>query len=220
MTSSPSLRRPGRPAGRQGTELLSVARAVFLEHGFNGTTMQEIATRAAISKTSLYREHPSKDELFTSVVIDWTERGRDAMRPHLGRLAVAADLRNAFVELACTLQAAVLAPDVVGMRRLVAAQADQFPETAAAYLDNSWNSNINALADTIADLCTRQRLNVQDPWLSAHQFTWTAVGAALNARTIGGNTAATPPDVQHRFAVAAADTVTANQQAPVGRRTV
>lgn len=197
--------RPGRPAGRQGEELLVIARQVFLELGFSGATMQEVATRARISKTSLYREHPSKDELFAAVVVDWARRGRGAMRPHLDRLLAAEDMRNALVELATTLQAAVLAPDVIRMRRLVAAESDRFPETAATYLADSWDSNISALGDAIAELVARGDVSPTNPWLAAHQFTWTAVGAPLNAQTIGGESATTTPEDLQRFAAASAD---------------
>ena len=178
---------------------------MFLEVGFAGATMQEIATRARVSKTSLYREHPSKDDLFAAVVRDWAARGRGAMRPHLDRVLAADDVHDALLTLATTVQAAVLATDVVQMRRLVAAESDRFPETAGGYLADSWTSNIAALADTIAELQALGRLEVSDPWVAAHQFTWTAVGAALNARTIAGTTASTPPEELQRFARAAAD---------------
>lgn len=133
--------------------------------------MQEVATRARISKSSLYRAHESKDDLFAAVVKDWAERGRDAMRPHLARLLAADDLHGAYVELATTLQAAVLAPDVIGMRRRVAAESDRFPETAASYFADSWTSNINSLADAISDLAARDDVHIADAWLAAHQFT-------------------------------------------------
>jgi TetR/AcrR family transcriptional regulator, mexJK operon transcriptional repressor len=204
-------RRPGRPAGLQGAELLAAAREVFLEFGFGGATMQEVAKRARISKASLYREHESKDELFAAVVTDWAAQGRGAMRPHLDRLFAADDVRGALLELAATLQAAVLAPDVVRMRRLVAAESDRFPEAAAAYLADSWTRNIAALADTIAALAAEGRVHATDPLLAAHQFTWTAVGAALNAHTIAGASATTPPDELHRFAVAAAHALTTDK---------
>ena len=120
-------RRPGRPAGRQGADLLDTARTVFLEHGFAGTTMHDVASRAGISKASLYREHDSKDELFAAVVTDWAAHGRGAMRPVVERLLTAQDLHAALVELAGTIQAAVLAADVVQMRRLVTAESERFP---------------------------------------------------------------------------------------------
>ncbi len=208
--TAPPARRPGRPSGRQGAELLAVARDVFVQLGFTGATMQEVATRARISKASLYREHASKDELFAAVVKDWAEQGRDAMRPHLDRLLAADDLHPALVEFAALLQHAVLAPEVSRMRRLVAAEADRFPDTAAGYLADSWTRNINSLADTIAELTARGDLRVADPWIAAHQFTWTAIGSPLNAHTIAGDSATTPPADLSRFAAAAADALANN----------
>ncbi|MFZ1490917.1 MAG: TetR/AcrR family transcriptional regulator C-terminal domain-containing protein [Ilumatobacteraceae bacterium] len=131
------------------------------------------------------------------------------MRPYLGQLLAAADLHRAFVEFATTLQGAVLAPDVTRMRRLVAAESDRFPDTAAAYLADSWTSNINALAATIGELAARGDLQIGDPWVAAHQFTWTAIGAALNAQTIGGPSATTPPGDLERFAKAATESLIA-----------
>ena len=166
--------------------------------------MQEVAARAGISKTSLYREHESKDELFAAVVTDWAAQGRGAMRPVVDRLLHAEDLFDALVDLAGTLQAAVLAPDVIQMRRLVTAESDRFPEIATGYLAASWDSNIAILAEALADLDARALVHVGDPLIAAHQFTWTAVGAALNARTIAGAAATTPPELLRRFATAAA----------------
>ncbi|MGH9132747.1 MAG: TetR/AcrR family transcriptional regulator C-terminal domain-containing protein [Ilumatobacteraceae bacterium] len=124
--------------------------------------------------------------------------------PHLDRLVAADDLHSALINFATTLQAAVLSPDVIGMRRLVAAEADRFPQVAARYLADSWTKNLAALGDTIAELAANGRVRAADPWLAAHQFTWTAVGAALNARTIGGTPARTTRRDLERFAVAAA----------------
>ena len=207
-------RRPGRPAGLQGGDLLDVARTVFVEHGFAATTMHAIAARAGISKASLYRDHPSKDALFAAVVTDWAARGRGAMRPLVEQLLDAKDLHAALVDLATTLQAAVLDADVVGIRRLVTAESDRFPDVAAAYLADSWDSNIAALADTLGELDERGRLSIDDPQTAAHQFTWTAIGASLNAHTITGTAATTSPDQQQRFAVLAATALTGSQRRP------
>jgi TetR/AcrR family transcriptional regulator, mexJK operon transcriptional repressor len=200
-----NARRPGRPAGLQGAALLDVARAVFLTKGFAATTMDEVAARAGISKASLYRAHGSKNALFASVVTDWAGRGRGAMRPVVRGLLSAQDLHEAFVDLATTLQRAVLSPDVVGVRRLVTAESSRFPEVAAAYLTDSWDSNVAELAEVLRDLERADRLRVGDPDAAAHQFTWTAIGPALNACTIAGPAAAISDARQRAFALAAAD---------------
>ena len=185
MTRDGAPRRRGRPAGLQGGELLAVARRAFLDLGLAGTTMNEVARRAGISKASLYREYASKDSLFAAIVLDWTARGRDAMRPALDALLTADDIVDGLTTLTHTIQAGVLDEDVLRMRRLVAAESDRFPDVAAEYLAGSWDSNIAALAETLAELDRRETLVVDDPQAAAEQLTWLAVGGPLNRQTLG-----------------------------------
>jgi len=217
--SSTQTRRRGRPGGSQGSELLAVARTTFLELGFAGTTMDTVAARARISKASLYREHASKDALFEAVVLDWAAQGRDAMRPHLQRLLAAADLRDGLLTLATTIQAAVLDPDVLRMRRLVAAEAARFPDVADRYIESSWNRNISALGDALAELHTRGSLHVDDPQLAAHQLTWLSVGGPLNQQTLRGQDDAPERAQLDAIAAAAADTFLARYASGGGTST-
>lgn len=180
-------RGPGRPPGRQGEDLLALARATFLEFGFDGTTMQEVARRARVSKSSLYREHCSKDALFVAVVEDWVERGQGAMRPHVDSLLTATHPTGALVELAEVLLEAVLALPVAQMRRLVAAEAERFPEVASAYLHASWEANTDVLGVALATLGHRGQLRVDHPHIAAQQFVWLVVGGPLNIQTLTGN---------------------------------
>lgn len=157
--------------------------------------MSEVASRAGISKASLYREYASKDTLFTAVVLDWTARGRDAMRPALDALLRAEDVGHGLAALTHTIQAGVLDKDVLRMRRLVAAESDRFPDVAARYLAGSWDSNIAALGDTLAELDRRASLVVDDPRAAAEQLTWLAVGGPLNRQTLGAGRVA-PADLE------------------------
>ncbi len=211
-------RRRGRPSGSQGTELLAIARAVFLEHGFAGTTMEAVAARARISKTSLYQAHPSKDALFAAVVRDWAARGRDAMRPHLERLLAAEDLPAALLGFARTMQAGILSPDVLRMRRLVAGEAARFPGVAAGYVADSWDRNIAGLGAALAALAGHDRIRVDDPLTAAQQFTWLVVGAALNDRTLRGDDTTPTAAELDPVARAAVDTFLARYgtRAPAG----
>lgn len=47
-------------------EILQAARVVFIRHGFERATMQDIATEAGISPGAIYRYFPSKGSLITS----------------------------------------------------------------------------------------------------------------------------------------------------------
>jgi TetR/AcrR family transcriptional regulator, mexJK operon transcriptional repressor len=183
MTTSAPTR--GRPPGRTGRELLAEARAVFLDRGYAATTMDDVAARARISKSSLYREHPSKSALYAAVVSDWAASGRDAMRPSLERLEQNPVVERGLTEFAEILLGAILSPAVVEMRRLVINEAKSQPQVAATYLQESWNRNVAALAWTFDRLRERGSLNVDDTRAAAEDFTWLLVGGPLNAALLG-----------------------------------
>lgn len=191
---SSATRARGRPAGLTGAALLEVARGVFLEFGYGGASMDEVAKRAKISKSSLYREHPSKRALYAAVVHAWAQAGRDAMRPSLEKLRGSGDLRRGLIELAETMRAGILSPPVLEMRRLVTAEAQSQPEVARVYLEESWNTNIRNLGETLEEFANRGALRLDDPDAAAEQFTWLVIGASLNARLLG--TAAESPSVE------------------------
>jgi len=167
-----------------GEELLGVARAVFLEHGYAGASMDEVARRAKISKASLYREHPSKQKLYAAVVSQWAAAGRGSMRPALERLVAASDIRAGLIELAETMRAGILSPPVLRMRRLVTGEALTQPDVAAMYLEESWQTNIRNLAKALQEVSAHGHLRIHDAHAAAEQFTWLVIGAPLNAKLL------------------------------------
>lgn len=185
-------RTPGRPAGRTGDALIDTAREVFLESGYAGASMDEVARRARISKASLYREHASKSALYAAVVRHWALAGRDAMRPALEKLKENPDLREGLVTLGETMRAGMLSAPVVAMRRLVIAEAAAHPDVARDYLAQSWDANIGKLAEVMNDLSDAHGLVVDDSSALASEFTWLVVGAPLNAGLLGVETRLPP----------------------------
>jgi TetR/AcrR family transcriptional regulator, mexJK operon transcriptional repressor len=176
--------RPGRPRGSATPELLSIARQLFVQAGYRGTTMDAVAAQAHVSKQSLYREYPSKDALYSAVVRDWVQRGYDAMRPHATALAEADDVREGLLAFARVLQGGLLSLPVLQMRTLVAAEAQRFPDVAADYVARSWVRNQRTLADAMRTLADRGLLRIDDADLAAEQLTWLVVAAPLNRLTL------------------------------------
>jgi AcrR family transcriptional regulator len=60
--SAPAAPRRGRP-GYDLESLLAVAVTVFNERGYDGTSMEDLARRLGISKSSIYYHVESKEEL-------------------------------------------------------------------------------------------------------------------------------------------------------------
>jgi AcrR family transcriptional regulator len=68
MVASPSntLHPFGEEDGSKRRQILDGARKVFMDLGFDGASMNEIARAAGVSKGTLYLYYPSKEELLKS----------------------------------------------------------------------------------------------------------------------------------------------------------
>ncbi|PYY49671.1 TetR family transcriptional regulator [Curtobacterium sp. MCBD17_023] len=61
------------------TELTSVAQDLFLEHGYEATTVEQIAAAAGMSKRTFFRYFPSKDDLVIGKYDLFGDRMADAL---------------------------------------------------------------------------------------------------------------------------------------------
>jgi AcrR family transcriptional regulator len=69
MTEPSARRPPGRPRSAQADRaILEAALDLFGEVGFEGLTIEGIAERAGVGKTTIYRRWPSKEELVSAAV--------------------------------------------------------------------------------------------------------------------------------------------------------
>ena len=73
MNERSEEKRPNPVHSRQ--EIIAASHRLFLEQGFHGTTMRQIAKEAGLALGSLYTHFPGKDELFQAVF--------DAYNPYL-----------------------------------------------------------------------------------------------------------------------------------------
>ena len=60
-------------------EILKAARSIFFKKGFLKTTMDEIAYEAALSKPTIYKFYPTKEDLYFSLVIPVLQECRQEM---------------------------------------------------------------------------------------------------------------------------------------------
>jgi AcrR family transcriptional regulator len=55
-------------------EILEATRQLLIEHGVGGLTMEGVAARAGVAKTTVYRRYRSKHELALAVLLDMVRR--------------------------------------------------------------------------------------------------------------------------------------------------
>src|SRR5882757_5787756 len=117
-------RPPADEVAARATRLLDVATDVFLEQGFKGASMSEIARRAGASKQTLYARYPSKAALFAALV----ERKASHLFEAIGPLGEGRSLRDTLVHCGSELLELIVSKDARGVHRVVTAECVEFPE--------------------------------------------------------------------------------------------
>jgi AcrR family transcriptional regulator len=70
--SSNEIRRPGRRA-RSDQAIIKATRELLDEHGVRGLTIEGVAERSGVAKTTIYRRFRDRDELALAVLIEMSE---------------------------------------------------------------------------------------------------------------------------------------------------
>ena len=65
---------PGGRSARKHAAILEAATQVFLAKGYLGTSMEEIATMAGVSKQTVYKHFADKETLFAEIVLATTDQ--------------------------------------------------------------------------------------------------------------------------------------------------
>jgi AcrR family transcriptional regulator len=124
--------RYGRPprerAGRVEERILDAAGRVFLEHGFQGASVNEIAEVASAGKPTIYARFPSKQALFAAVIDRLVRRNTslDAFSCH------GISIEHRLDTLAAVMLTRVLTPETVGLIRVAVAEARRLPDLATS----------------------------------------------------------------------------------------
>jgi TetR/AcrR family transcriptional repressor of mexJK operon len=163
-----------------GDVIREAAAALFLEKGYQGTSMDDIAAAAHISKQTIYTHFADKETLFADLVLGNVDRV-DAFVAGLARtVREAEDVESGLREVARQYLRIVIRPEVLRLRRLVIGEAGRFPELARTYYERVPLRVYTALGTLMQELSDEQRLRVSDPELAAHHFAWLLLGMPMD----------------------------------------
>lgn len=93
----PTKRRRMTPADRRA-QITSAARSVFLDYGFAGTRVRDIAERAGITENLVYVRFSNKDEIYQAAVTDPLDGLVDRLVSETGKLTTAGRSRREVFE--------------------------------------------------------------------------------------------------------------------------
>jgi TetR/AcrR family transcriptional repressor of mexJK operon len=176
----------GRPLGRSARkrrDIIEAATALFLRNGYQGTSMDEIAAQAGVSKQTVYKNFADKEELFRAIV-EGVAGNSDRVVSDLGAAFTATEVRTAD-DLAALLASvgrrfldSVLRSEVLSLRRLVIAEADRFPDLARAYYERAQSRGIETVAGALRTHADAGLIAMDDPRLAAAHFAYLALAIA------------------------------------------
>jgi TetR/AcrR family transcriptional repressor of mexJK operon len=186
MTSPVGVAVNERRTDRKRRAVIEAATAAFLEHGYRGTSMDAVAAAAGVSKQTVYQHFGDKQRLFRELIAATVQSASDPVYDEVCRLADSGRLEDDLRDLARRLLRLVLQPTMLRLRRLVIAEARQFPDLGRVFYDLGPGRTIAALTDTFAALARQGRLSTADAALAATQFNWLVLSAPLNEAMLLG----------------------------------
>jgi TetR/AcrR family transcriptional repressor of mexJK operon len=187
----------GRSA-RKRRSILEAAQTVFLRKGYDGATMDEVAALAAVSKQTVYKHFADKKRLFTAVITGEISATETLTHRMVAALSDSDDIEQDLRQFARQHISDVTQPHLIRLRRIVIAEAEQFPELARAWYANGPERAHATLAHQFRELARRGLLTVDDPLLAAQHFNWLILAIPLNkAMFHGSDTELTPEELEH-----------------------
>ena len=147
------------------TKILNAATDLFLEVGYEQTSIDAILLRSGGSKSTLYAYFPTKQDLFRSVidsVVDNSDLG--------AALDISANARFVLTEFAVSRQRVVLSPRHRAVLGLVIAERDRFPDLAQIYWERGPQRSGRHLITYLEALRNREILAIDDAEEAAEFF--------------------------------------------------
>jgi TetR/AcrR family transcriptional repressor of mexJK operon len=157
-------------AGRKRRAIMQAAMRLFLTRGYDGTSMDDVAMTAAVSKPTVYKHFADKEQLFSQIVLSTTDQAVGLVQMVTETFADTQNVEGSLRDLARQFMEKLMEPDVLRLRRLVIATADRFPDVGRAWYESGFERALEALAGSFELLTAQGALNVEDPIMAANHF--------------------------------------------------
>ena len=188
--------RAGRPKdAAKRTAILDAARDIFFERGVEATTIEDVASRAGVSKVTVYGHFGDKLTLFEATVrhaMAFMEQGLIGAEPR-GR-----SLPECLEAFGGALLRFLTSPELVAFDRMLGGEASRHPELARRFFEAGPAYCLAKLARLIAAGHERGEVAVADPAQAAEDLMGLWYGMLHKKIAMGHTSAPTAAQIDAR----------------------
>ena len=152
---------------RRYRALLDTAAELFIEVGFEATSLNELVARAGGSKSSIYTYFRDKEGLFIAVVDDMVD---DLLVPLNRPLPLDQPFTENLRELAGHTLDVLTSKKGMGLSRIVVTESTRIPAIGRHFFDHGPGHAMRQLANHLDSLTRAGRIQCEDPQLAAEAF--------------------------------------------------
>lgn len=182
---------PGRhKSDERRRAILRIAEELFLNEGYDKSSMSAIAARLGGSKGTLYNYFASKEALLEAIILDRCESYRHEF---VTLLSEDPDPRDVLMSYGRRFLTKLSGEAHVRFQRLIMGEAERRPEFGTFFYQVTIRNGALILADYMAELVQRGVLELDDPEMAAHHFVALCQNRFLKVRLFN---AAPPPDAR------------------------
>jgi TetR/AcrR family transcriptional repressor of mexJK operon len=166
--------RRGRPANEAlGQTIVEAACELFVELGFQATTLDKVAQRAKVSKLSIYRHFENKEALFSAAIAARCHQ----FAPQALFEGVDGSAEDQLMAVGSSLLRTLLSPDVRSVEAMI--MADKTKSLSKLHYEAGPAHVIAQIEALLRQLHAKAVLNVPDPLRSARLFAALIKGSDL-----------------------------------------
>jgi AcrR family transcriptional regulator len=163
-------RPPRKLAGAVEERILNAARKVFLERGFEGASIEEIAEAARSGKKTIYARFPGKEALFIAAVMQSVAANVARVEAYT---PTGATIEQRLQIVAVTALEWILLSDSIGLMRVAIAEAPRFPDLASSVYAMVRECGGEAVARLLAEAAQSDELGALPAFAPEHVITTT-----------------------------------------------
>jgi TetR/AcrR family transcriptional regulator, mexJK operon transcriptional repressor len=172
---------------RKHREIMSAATAVFVAKGYDGTSMEEIATKAGVSKQTVYKHFADKERLFGEIILATTDQVDQVVGLVTETLSQSTNLEKDLSRLGRKFLSVLMDAELLKLRRLVIANADRMPELGRSWYEQGFECVLATLASCFQRLAQERLLKLEDALIAANHFVGMLLWIPVNEAMFTGN---------------------------------